>query len=40
MNINNLKVIPFSNWLTGSDKNGLPTGPGTIVGVELGGRSP
>ena len=39
MNINKLKVIPFSNWLTGSDKNGLPTGPG-LVGVGVGGRSP
>jgi len=38
MNIN-LKVIPFFQQDTKSDKNGLPTGPG-LVGVGLGGRSP
>ena len=39
MNIN-LKVIPFSQLDTKSDRNGQPTGPGTIVGVGVGGRSP
>lgn len=40
MIINNLlKVIPFFQLDTKSDKNGLPTGP-DLVGVGLGGRSP